>query len=262
MKRKIVMSAVLSVVIVASMSIGAFAATGLEEISAYLNKGLGIKLNGQAWQPKDEDGNELYPITYNGSTYLPVRAVGEALGIPIGYDGNTNTVLIGEGVGESAKSADSGTVGKSRSNPAPIGTKVNFSLDGALESYSGTLSVDQVIRGEEAWKMISAANMINGAPKEGYEYILAKISIGIESNKKEGAKVDVSPMNFTLVSTEGKDYDPVLIVPPDPSLRTSLYAGASHSGWAVFQVKKDDANPVIAFGREYDGTGGYWFATK
>lgn len=96
MRKKLLMTGLISAVSVVSMSVGAFAASNLEQISAYLNKGISIKLQGQAWQAKDEDGNVQYPITYNGSTYVPLRAAGEALGIKVGWDAATETVLLGE----------------------------------------------------------------------------------------------------------------------------------------------------------------------
>ena len=36
------------------------------------------------------------PFIYNGTTYLPVRAVGEVFGKNVSWDGNTKTVYIGE----------------------------------------------------------------------------------------------------------------------------------------------------------------------
>ncbi|SFM56368.1 Copper amine oxidase N-terminal domain-containing protein [Paenibacillus sp. 1_12] len=259
MKRKLIISLALSVTIVGSMSIGAFAAANLEEISAYLNKGLGLKLNGKAWQPKDADGNATYPITYNGSTYLPARAVAEALGTKIGYDTESNTVLIGENLDAIPSK---GMPGKSRSNPETVGKKVDFMVNDISNEYSGNLSVDQVIRGEEAWKMIVSANKFNSAPKEGYEYLLAKISIMISSSKNKDKQIDVSPLDFVAVSSAGKDYDWASIVEPDPSISSKLYECASHTGWAAFLVKKDDQNPVITYGRKYDGSGGAWFNIK
>lgn len=60
----------------------------MTEIKAHLNHGINIELNGQPWQP------EKTPITYDSSTYLPLRAVGEALGAQITWDGSTRTVSI------------------------------------------------------------------------------------------------------------------------------------------------------------------------
>ena len=46
------------------------------------------------------DGKQLStskePFTYNGTTYLPVRAVAEAVGKDVTWDGATKTVYLGE----------------------------------------------------------------------------------------------------------------------------------------------------------------------
>lgn len=43
-----------------------------------------------------ELGKENEPFIYNGTTYLPVRAVGESLGKSVDWDGKTKTVYIGK----------------------------------------------------------------------------------------------------------------------------------------------------------------------
>ena len=50
--------------------------------------------------PKDAKGNIVEPFIYEGTTYLPVRAVGEALGKAVTWDGATKTVYIGNVPGE------------------------------------------------------------------------------------------------------------------------------------------------------------------
>lgn len=59
---------------------------------------LDIKLvvNGKEVTPKDVNGNVVEPFAYNGTTYLPVRAVGEALGKSVRWEGETKTVHLGE----------------------------------------------------------------------------------------------------------------------------------------------------------------------
>lgn len=49
---------------------------------------------------KDAAGKQIEPFIYNGTTYLPVRAVGEALGKRVDWDGESKTVYIGEKPGE------------------------------------------------------------------------------------------------------------------------------------------------------------------
>lgn len=46
--------------------------------------------------PMDASGNVVEPFTSSGTTYLPVRAVASALGKEVTWDGNTNTVYIGD----------------------------------------------------------------------------------------------------------------------------------------------------------------------
>lgn len=75
---------------------GVFAGTQLEKISAYLNHGISFNVDGAAYSPTDGNGKKLAPITYNNSTYLPVRAIADALHVPVSYDGKKGQVIIGE----------------------------------------------------------------------------------------------------------------------------------------------------------------------
>ncbi|MBP2001464.1 hypothetical protein J2Z69_002509 [Paenibacillus shirakamiensis] len=76
---------------------GVYAGTNLQKISAYLNHNIGIQVNGAAYSPTDGKGNKLAPITYNDTTYLPVRAVADALKVPVSYDAIHHQVNIGSG---------------------------------------------------------------------------------------------------------------------------------------------------------------------
>lgn len=94
--RKTFITLAIALALVCGMVIGANAADTLKEISAYLNYGITIKYNGEVQNPTDAGGNRVYPISYNGTTYLPVRAVSNMLGIGVDWDGATQTVLLGK----------------------------------------------------------------------------------------------------------------------------------------------------------------------
>lgn len=94
--KKRVLAIILAVACIGSMFIGAIAADSMKEITAYINYGLKMKVGNVEWNPTEDDGSAVRPITYNGRTYLPVRALGEKLGVAIDYDAATQTVLIGE----------------------------------------------------------------------------------------------------------------------------------------------------------------------
>lgn len=87
MKKKLVLTTI-AVVMTYSIAVTVMAASSVTEIKAYLNHSINIVLNGQIWRPTQT------PIIYNGTTYLPLRAVGEALGAQINWDGTTQTVRI------------------------------------------------------------------------------------------------------------------------------------------------------------------------
>lgn len=73
---------------------GVYAGAKLQTISAYLNNGLAFTVNGTTYVPKDGNGQTLAPITYQDLTYLPVRALSEALGAGITYDAQTGIIAI------------------------------------------------------------------------------------------------------------------------------------------------------------------------
>ncbi|MCL2401966.1 MAG: copper amine oxidase N-terminal domain-containing protein [Oscillospiraceae bacterium] len=54
-----------------------------------------IVVDGQEITPRDAQGNVVEPFIFEGTTFLPVRAVAEALGQEVDWDGATNTVYIG-----------------------------------------------------------------------------------------------------------------------------------------------------------------------
>lgn len=55
-----------------------------------------IFIDGGEIVPKGSDGSVVEPFIMNGTTYLPVRAVAEALGKDVAWDGKTSTVYIGK----------------------------------------------------------------------------------------------------------------------------------------------------------------------
>jgi multiple sugar transport system substrate-binding protein len=57
-------------------------------------KDIKIVVDGKLIDPRDGNGRKVEPFIYEGTTYLPVRAVSEALGKYVRWDGDTYTVQI------------------------------------------------------------------------------------------------------------------------------------------------------------------------
>jgi len=72
----------------------AFADPVSKSITAVYN-GIKIVVNGNQVTPKDSDGNIVEPFVYDGTTYLPVRAVAQALNQAVDWDGSSSTVYVG-----------------------------------------------------------------------------------------------------------------------------------------------------------------------
>ncbi len=63
---------------------------------------INITINGEEFVAKDADGDIAEPFIENGSTYLPVRAMGEAVGMTVEFDPENYAVYIGERPSEEA----------------------------------------------------------------------------------------------------------------------------------------------------------------
>ena len=86
MKKKFI---VLGLLASAMFSCAVFASTGTQNISATYDN-IKIVVDGRTVNASAE------PFIYNGVTYLPVRAVGEALGKEVSWDSSTNTIYLGD----------------------------------------------------------------------------------------------------------------------------------------------------------------------
>ncbi len=74
------------------------AATGTTLYGVVTN-GIKIVVDGQKLNPTDAQGRTVEPMIYNGTTYLPVRAVASALGKAVYWDGPNMTVYLGDASG-------------------------------------------------------------------------------------------------------------------------------------------------------------------
>jgi len=75
-------------------STAAFASTGSKTLEA-LYSNIKIYVNGAVIMPTDGNGKSTEPFIVDGTTYLPLRAVSEALGENVEWDGTTNSVYVG-----------------------------------------------------------------------------------------------------------------------------------------------------------------------
>ena len=103
--------------------------------------GVSIVIDGHKLDPRDVNGNQVDAVIYKGTTYLPVRAVAEALGLDVNWDQDTRTVYLGSGAPvkpepqpEPEPAAEPEPAEEPEKEPAPAGN----------EEYLGTYKINKV----------------------------------------------------------------------------------------------------------------------
>lgn len=124
------------VLLLGLLTVSALAASGAvqKEISY---RDIRITLYGNEITPTDANGNPVEPFIMDGSTYLPVRAVASALGLDVGWDGATSTVILGNPDGHAnvfitrtgSKYHYDGTCNGGTYWPVPFETAVGMGLE-------------------------------------------------------------------------------------------------------------------------------------
>jgi len=96
MNKRILSLAISLVLILALLPLNITSAVASDDVIAILSPTLKIMYNGEEQILYNVDGTPIYPILYNGRTYLPVRALCNMLGFYIEWDQANNRAVISE----------------------------------------------------------------------------------------------------------------------------------------------------------------------
>ncbi|MEA4815950.1 MAG: stalk domain-containing protein [Lachnospiraceae bacterium] len=256
-KLKDILCGVLITVLILGTVSTVFGKVSKESIIANYNN-IKIIIDGKTLETEKE------PFVYEGTTYLPIRAIGEAFGKTVCWDGEAKTVTIvseSEATNLEGGLATGNKASYSRTNPAPVNASQTIEVSGYSGEYTATVTVLEALRGEDALNMVKEANMLNRSPSEDKEYIVVKVKMDVE-NVKDDRAISVSKYMFDCFSENNVEYDMAFVVDPEPALSGDIYDGSSITGYMTLLVDKNDISPKIVFGRKYDGTGGIWFDVK
>lgn len=83
----------LIMLLITTLIVPAFAAQTHKQLNAAFMD-IKIVINGETMTPRDPNGKIVEPFIVDGTTYLPVRAICEAIGYDVEWDGKTNTVYV------------------------------------------------------------------------------------------------------------------------------------------------------------------------
>lgn len=100
-----------------TMLAGIGAAELISEIKAELRRDFTVRVDGDKQIFRNADGDRVYPILFEGTTYLPVRAIGELMDKTVYWDeGKKEIDLRTEDTGETTTVTDADVIFDSRDN--------------------------------------------------------------------------------------------------------------------------------------------------
>jgi len=238
---------------------GVFAAPLIAEIARFK-----ILVNGVEFH------SDPVPVVIEGRTFLPLRAMGNALGVSVEWNQELGQVEVGNSPSTPTPSTPIPTspstptptaVPFSRSNPAPFGTAQTIAAQYGINSGTVEVKVLDVIRGKEAEERIAAksSSYDSRPPSEGYEYALIRLNMKILSFTR-GDKLTPQSVEFDAYSDDNLNPKlPIVMLAPEPSFTSlgSLALGESTEGFIILQIKKGDEEPKLVC--EFTNDGGIWF---
>jgi len=146
----------------------------------------------------------------------------------------------------------------------PVGTTASGTIEiqgpgaseyGSSALYNVKISVEDLFRGEQAWVLIRAADPANPPPREGFEYLLARVRVACSAQSGSSSILyTVKSDNFKVYDANGEAYVLPEVTAPEPALIGKIFhSGDIAESWIAFSVAKNHSRPLMFF------FGGIWF---
>ncbi|MGI6031190.1 MAG: PepSY domain-containing protein [Eubacteriales bacterium] len=161
------------------------AAQGFYTVEAQLSPDVTVKIDGVERTFFNTQGQEMHPISYAGTTYVPIRSIGELMDKNVNWDASTNTATIGgervtpDATGVKDKNAQAQTIalrmepnftividGVERTFLDPNGKVCDPALyDGSI--YLPIRAIGEIMGKTVAWDADSKTVLLSGETTEG-----------------------------------------------------------------------------------------------
>lgn len=121
-----------TLIMTATMAMPVMAAIDYE--TARLRPDFTIVIDGKEKNFKRADGSAAFALVYEESTYLPLRAIGEAIGKNVNWDEDTKTITL-EGERETKSSSNKAVEGKTKNISVQVRKDFTIVIDGKEETF-------------------------------------------------------------------------------------------------------------------------------
>ena len=140
MKRNSIAKRAGALVLCAALTAGSLAvaagAAQSSSVTAQLSPNISIVVDGTERTFYNVSGQEVHPITYNGTTYLPIRSIGELMGKNVNWDQSTLTVsLTSPRTADAASGTPDGSA-SARQVAAELHPEYTITVDGTARTFS------------------------------------------------------------------------------------------------------------------------------
>ncbi|MBW4082338.1 stalk domain-containing protein [Paenibacillus sp. S150] len=190
----------------AAMSVSAYADSIQKQIAVTYDN-IMVKLDGQETALKDATGATVEPFIYNGTVYLPARAISEAVGLNVSYDQTTKTVSLTSG-GEAA--GEDGKTGTPPEGTPPTGTPPEGTGSGTEAAVDASTlgSATYSLNGSTAAKTLEAISATDADASavrvtDGGVLTLTGVTLSKTGDTSSEDNSNFYGLNAALVATAG-----------------------------------------------------------
>ena len=150
----------------------------------------------------------------------------------------------------------------SSSNPAAVGARVRSMVELRSNVYDIAITVLETVRGNDALVRLKAAYSDNPMPREGFEYVLARVKFELKGravSDKLTFQLGNEPLQWVALASDLTEYSGISVTTPKPALSGAVKPGDAMEGWVAFAVESTDSKPVMVFDPDAGGGTGRGF---
>lgn len=242
-------------ILVLGIAIGSSAASVVQTITAELRPDFEIVIDGETQNFKNASGEDVYPILYEGTTYLPIRAIGEMMGKTVYWYQDekvielkdTDTLVTDADVIITGGTTTTGGTTSGTTTTVTETASVAISLEEAKAIALDTFNLDA------ADVTFTKEKLKRDDGRYEYDFVMqttdAIYSVEIDANT--GAATETEIKNLTTgTSTAGED-----IGAAAAKEITLAKAGFAETEVTRLEVERDRENGVIVYEVEFYNNG-------